>query len=114
MKIIISYPLTLQKEKLQVAKFSVVHFCGFHPTSTKGKVGILGGVVLKNKIDLGEEKAETRVFCGEDWVMGWGYQDTREAFLYCLQGIILLSMIKGYVLISSGHVLMWELDCKES
>lgn len=69
MKIIISYPLTLQKEKLEVAKFTIVHVCGFHPTSTKGKVGILGGVILKNKIDLREEKAEMKVFCSEDWVM---------------------------------------------
>ena len=38
MKIIISYPLTLQKEKLEVAKFTIVHVGGFHPTSTKGKV----------------------------------------------------------------------------
>lgn len=58
------------ERKVTSCQFTIMHFCGFHPTSTKGKVGIWGGVILKNEIDLREEKAEMKVFCSDDCVMG--------------------------------------------
>ena len=31
------------ERKVTSCQFTIMHFCGFHPTSAKGKVGILGG-----------------------------------------------------------------------